>query len=735
MSTLLVAARRYSALGLSIIPWRYNEGQKKPAVRWKKMQKTPWTDDEINAWWVQHPDHNVGVITGAVSNLIIIDCDDDDSVTWALENLPPTNYRVRTGRGVQFGFGHPGSPTKNMQKIGGLEMDLRGDGGYVALPPSIHKTGRPYEWETEGHPFRDLPTFDPAWLPVVAPTKPKLEVLAGGQVSRTNAYDRATRWMAKRDPAIEGQAGDHHTFVTAATLVRDFALPKSEAMELLLQWNQTCSPPWTEEQLLIKCNSALRSGSAAIGSKKTITPKAPVDLTDWASSVNPAAAPESPVFSNTDMGNARRLVLNANGLARFVYDASNWYVWDGKRFKPDDSGAAVRLAKDTVNQIPKEVIGLDSDSAVAAKRKFHHASQAAGRITAMLSLAASEPTIPAMTTDFNTDKWKLNAHNGVVNLRTGKLGPHEPAGMHSQLADTSYFKQACPIWMNFLTTVFDGNAELIHYIQQLAGYTLTGDVNEHLFLYCYGTGRNGKSTFLGTMMSLLGDYAAKAAPKLLIDKRAEPHPTELLSLRGQRMVLCGEVKTGDRLDEGKLKDLSGGESVRARGMRQDFFDFEPVHKLWLTGNNKLRIIANDPGMWDRLKLLPFTVYIKPEQRDPELLSKLKLEAPGILYWAVQGCRSYLQQGFKEPKCVTDAVNEYRTDEDMFGQFFDEICITDNKYARTSRAKLRSAYANWCSDNGVNPISARAVSSRLKEYGFKSTSSGERQWVGLGLRII
>ena len=252
----LRAARFYARSGLSVLAWRYTDGAKRPAHAWKTMQDFPQTVDDVTAWWRAHPDDNVGIVTGAISNLVIVDCDDDAAIAWVEDNLPPTDWIVQTGRGRQYGYRHPGEQVKNRAHIAGMALDLRGDGGYVSAPPSVHKSGAVYSWI--GKPWLDgaqIPTFDPAWLPpdpqrVTPPREPMPQ-----GVSDASRLRGAAAWFAQREPAIAGQGGRHWTLKTtarAATLGVSFA----DALDLLRGWNANCQPPWPESDL----QEFLRSG-------------------------------------------------------------------------------------------------------------------------------------------------------------------------------------------------------------------------------------------------------------------------------------------------------------------------------------------------------------------------------------------------------------------------------------------------------------------------------------------
>ena len=252
------AAMEYSRCDLSVLPWRYAEGdKKKPSVKWKAMQNTAWTQRQCADWWRRNPGDNVGIITGAISGVIVVDCDNDAAVAWADTHLPDTDWRVTTGRGVQLGYRTPrdGAYVGCRTKIGGMELDLRGDGGYVSMPPSIHKTGAEYRWQRgpQHHAIVWLPRFDPAWLPSAPAPEPRLPPAWSGT---SDAARKAEAWMRKREPAVSGAGGHDHAVKTAWALAQ-MGLDLDQAWPLLDAWNQTCAPPFTERELVKMLLSAL----------------------------------------------------------------------------------------------------------------------------------------------------------------------------------------------------------------------------------------------------------------------------------------------------------------------------------------------------------------------------------------------------------------------------------------------------------------------------------------------
>lgn len=259
VATCHEAAVAYASAGLSVLPWRYIDGGKRPTVRWGELQQRRWSVAEADAWWSGRGAADaVGVVTGAISDLVVLDCDDDDAAAWALDALPPTPWMVRTGRGLHLGYGHPGARVGNRTRIGGLALDLRGDGGYVAMPPSRHRSGAIYRWVGDGDHRSPRPTFSASWLP--APPRPAAwSVPPPAAPGSAECMRRGEAWMRHREPAIEGCGGHDHTRATAWALAR-MGLAWDQAWPLLAAWNATCLPPWPDDELARLLLSALAKG-------------------------------------------------------------------------------------------------------------------------------------------------------------------------------------------------------------------------------------------------------------------------------------------------------------------------------------------------------------------------------------------------------------------------------------------------------------------------------------------
>ena len=410
-------------------------------------------------------------------------------------------------------------------------------------------------------------------------------------------------------------------------------------------------------------------------------------------------------IQDSDISNARRLAAKHGADLKFTPERG-WLVYDGRRWAVDDKAIEVQArAKDTAMAIFDEIKDApDRD----ARMRHAKRSQSKNSIEAMIWLARSEPGIPARLTDLDRDGWQFNVANGTIDLRTGTIRPHAREDLISNVVDIVYDPHAtCPLWDAFLWRVLDHNADLCGYLRRFVGYLLVGDTTEQSLHFLFGLGANGKSVFCEVLMRLLGDYALAASPDLIMLKKYGGIPNDIARLRGVRAAMMNETSQGARFDEAKLKDLTGGDTLTARFLHQEFFDFEPTHRIVIRGNHKPAISGTDEGIWRRLRLVPFTVQIPPDEQDRNLLRKLQAELPGILNWALQGCLEWQADGLKPPAIVAAAVAEYRAESDTLGRFIAECCQT-RSLAQVKSSSLFKAYQEFC----FKRLSGRDATARL-----------------------
>ncbi|NQT12370.1 MAG: DNA primase, partial [Planctomycetes bacterium] len=439
-------------------------------------------------------------------------------------------------------------------------------------------------------------------------------------------------------------------------------------------------------------------------------------------------------YKLTDLGNAQRLVEQHGEDLHFCHPWGKWLGWDKKRWAIDQTGEVERRAKATIRSMYAEAAG-EADGATR-KLLVSHAtrSESAARLAAMVKLAESEPGIPVLPGELDGDPWAFNCLNGTIDLRTGRLRPHRREDMITKLAPVEYPGEGdaeCPVWESFLDAIFCGRLPLISFVWRLCGYALTGSVRDHILGILYGRGSNGKSTFVEALLAMLGeDYGLKAPGDFLTIKR-DAHPTALADLFGKRLVVSVETEDGRRLAESQVKELTGADTLRARRMREDFWQFQPTHKLLLATNHKPEVRGTDLGIWRRLRLIPFDRTFTPDEQDKELAEKLRGELPHILRWCVQGCLDWQQRGLGEPEEVAEATASYRDEQDVVGQFIVERCVVDQE-ARVRAGDLYAAYEKHAEAAREFVLSQRKFGDRMTERGYERKRSGGLWYTGIGL---
>ena len=457
---------------------------------------------------------------------------------------------------------------------------------------------------------------------------------------------------------------------------------------------------------------------------------------------------EGPASMFSDTANAFRIVHHMGSYLLYVRGLG-WHVWDGARWRLDALDArrhVGRLGQIVMGEVAammakaakiEDRARADRERELAEKLlKFAGQAENVAKIDA--AMKAAEPLLRADADKLDADPWALGCTNGVLDLRTGTLRTPDPQYLITKSTGVAYdAAAAAPTWDAFLARIFRSRPELPAFLQRLAGLWLTGLTDPPFLAVLYGVGANGKSTMVNAVSHAMGEYASAAPPGLLMAKYGQSHPTELASLQGQRFVVAAESREGGRLDEERIKALTGSDAITARRMREDFYTFLPTHKLALMTNHKPVVRGMDEGIWRRLLLIPFDEVIPEAERDPGLTARLRAEAPGILRWMVEGARLLHENGgrFDLPASVKDATRDYRSESDVIGEFLAETCTEDRKGEILSSA-LYGQYKVWCEDNGERAITQKALALRLKDRGFVGDKDkrGNRVWRGLQSRV-
>lgn len=446
--------------------------------------------------------------------------------------------------------------------------------------------------------------------------------------------------------------------------------------------------------------------------------------TEYNVSVGQKKPPKTKYYSFDDTGNADRFYDRFSGVLRFNYTNKNWMVYDQRRWKPDDIGSVNRLC-DEVIQTMKDELPLYSDDEDTEKSFLKHLKSSRNNKAKTSMIKEMQHRVPIVPAELDRDINLLNTPNGILNLRTGELTDHDPEKYISKISTTEYTDTSdCPNWKKFLDDIFLGDADLISYIQKAVGYSLTGSTVEQCAFFCFGTGRNGKSTFLDAISEIMGDYASNIQPETLMVKQGpQGANSDIARLKGSRFVTTVEPNEGVRLNEGLVKQLTGGDRVTARHLYGNEFEFTPEFKMWMGTNHKPIIRGADIGIWRRIHLIPFAAKIPDECIDKNLKYKLRAEYPAILKWAVDGTLIWQREGLKMPKAVEDAVSEYKSEMDVISAFVeDELMPTDGE-VRSS--ELYHRYSEWASENNQYKMSSTKFGT---EFGKKFEKIRKRDGV-------
>lgn len=396
----------------------------------------------------------------------------------------------------------------------------------------------------------------------------------------------------------------------------------------------------------------------------------------------------------TDLGNAERLADRHGHELRYGHETGQWLVWSGKRWEIDQKGTVMAKAALTARSIYQEAAKCPDPDRARLVGQWAGKSESRHRLEAMIALAKSQRAIAIKSEQLDSEYWLFNVLNGTIDLRTGQLRPHDPADLITKIANTDFRPGApCPRWHAFLDRVFNCDLALIQFVQRWCGMSLTGDIREQLLVIFYGQGNNGKNVLLDTVCGIMGDYASTAPPELLTVSKQREHPTEIADLWGRRLVIASETEEGASLRLQLIKRLTGDARLKGRFMRQDFFEFPRTHKLILVTNNRPKVSENTEAAWRRIRLIPFNVVVPPEERDPTLIDKLRVEWPGILAWMVQGCLDWQREGLGQPSAVSEATASYRQEEDILAEFLADYCVMSPN-SLVSRIGIHRAYQIW-----------------------------------------
>ena len=456
---------------------------------------------------------------------------------------------------------------------------------------------------------------------------------------------------------------------------------------------------------------------------------------------HPPSTPPGEPPPLTDLGNAERFVAQHAERARYCHSAGAWYIWDKRRWERDATAEVMRLAHKTVRGMAAELATCRTKLAKKALRSWINSSESNSRLNAMLTQAGAVLPVPVTLGELDADPWLLNVKNGIVDLRTGALLSHDPAKLLTKIAPVDYDPSArSELWERFLRESTGGDDDLIAFLQRAVGYTLTGDTREEKLFFVHGPTNSGKSTFLEALKATLGEYSMTADFETFLARSfvGGPRP-DIARLAGARFVVSIEVDEGKKLAEGLVKQITGGDTISARFLYREEFEFRPQFKLWLAANHAPEVKHDDDAMWRRILKLPFELTVPKEKRDPKLKATLADPAQSgaaILAWAVQGCLEWQRQGLAVPFRVELATEEYRRKQDPLAGFVASYCVLGDELWAPAGA-LRRIYEQWSKEAGTQLLNGSAWSGALETHGCTSERRRvlgklARGWKGIGL---
>lgn len=676
---------------------------KHPLVRGGFLAAT--TDlSQIITWHKQWPDANWGMRTGdrklGGSGILVVDIDRKNNgfEAWDMLTLGHPDREdtitVLTGnKGQHRWYLYPAGMNigSSASKLG-VGIDIRANGGYVVIPPS--KTSHPYEFELS--PEDTSLNKPPEWL-VEDLRKVSLPSSASPTIP-----------AALRIGNDIPQGSRHASLLTAAGALRRTGMTTVEITAAL---------------------KTIRDQRFSDGDHP-VTDDEIEDIANWVDTKDRS-------YALSDLGNAERFIEQHSEDVRYCYEWDKWLVWDGRRWKVGDQASLMRLAHSTVISIYQEATNTLDDKKRAAIASHAIKSQAAHRIDAMCKLI--KPYLVVRPDQLDQHLEYLNVTNGVIDLRTGDLLPHDRDHMITKLVEVEYDTNApYDEWEKFLELVTGGDKDLQLFLGTAVGYTLTGRTDEHALFFLYGVGANGKTTFTETIRRLIGDGSVRVDIESLMQSfsRGQTASPYVAQLAGTRLALASEIPENRKLNESLIKDLTGGDSITARFLFANPFTFTPTHKLWIFGNHKPKILGTDEGIWRRLKIIPFKVTIPPEERRPlhEVLDTFASEMQGILAWAVTGSILWHNHGLKKVDAVEKATSEYRSEQDLVQQFLEERCEMNSKYL-VLKDELYKAWRKWCEDTGETDAMRRSkkwLTQQMTRRGFDHGGAGNKCLKGLRL---
>lgn len=653
----------------------------------------------IRGWHERWPEANWGMRTGDTSQggagILVVDIDRKSGgfETWDQLRLvnpePIETIAVSTPNDGQHNwFEYPtGHVIKSGAGVLGPGVDIRANNGYVLVPPSQLK--KTYKFEINPNDAAISPL--PGWILAV----------------------------------LDGRAKEEEKATPAARVAK--GVKQGERHGILVELAGGLRRTGFDEEMITRVLKTTRDEKFATGDH----PVEDVEIEEivkWILS-------KTQEYHFTDLGNKDRFLARHSQDVRYCYETEKWMVWDGQRWCPNNLADLISRGHETVQAIYTEAANCtDVDHRKNIARHAIH-SEARAKIDNMLYCA--QPYVAIKPDELDAQPMLLNVRNGIINLATGELIPHERGYYLSKFVDVEYHPKAeCPKWLAFMDLITAGDQEEEYFLQKAVGYSLTGRTDEHCLFFLLGSGANGKTTFTELLRRLFGEYSTRVDIEAFMSNwnlgtAATPY---VAGLAGARFALASETEENRKWNEALIKEITGGDALTARFLHTNPVTFKPVHKLWVYGNHEPKVTGTDLGFWRRMRVVPFEVTIPEEIRRPmaEVIQEFEGELQGILAWAVLGCLLWQSDGLPLTGAVKDATMKYRTEQDLVQQFIDEKCKLHPNFT-VSKDVLYTRWCNWLEENGEDAAMLhrkRWFVQKVISRGFKPCGDGRKKLAGI-----
>ncbi len=711
-----MGALKYHTDGYTVIPIPY--GNKAPIIRgWPERTTEDFDETEYAN------QTNIGIVLGDASGgLVDIDLDCEEALAIADRFLPDTRMIFGRTSKPKSHWIYRVEKCVNSKKYEyeGTLVEYRANGSQTVFPPSQHPDSENIRFDVEEQPSA---ISNEALLSAV------------GKLAAACLLAKYWHEKQRHQPAL-ALAGsllnagwteeETKHFIESVCIAAgdDDISDRMKAVETTYQNKQEGKPitgtPKLAEMLDNKVVSKVREWLGISNEVVVIRPQLPTLLGE--TGIEEAF---------TDSALSDEFASQYNNTVRFCPDYNKWMIWDGKCWRIDDRRGVTLLIEGINRQKVRDFTTVARHNEIQYAAKCLHSS----RIHSIADLSKGKMILQKKELDSNL--WLFNCNNGVLDLRTGRLLPHDPSLKLSYISPVDYDPQAqCPKFLEFLHQIMMDRKDIVNFLQRAAGYSMTGSTGEHCFFILNGNGRNGKSTLVDVLRHIMGDYAGSLPSQSLLAQKYDGIPNDLAALSGRRFVCASEINEHKRLDEAKIKMMTGGEQITARFLNKEWFSYNPQFKIWLSTNVLPEINERNEGIWSRIHCIPFDRFFRPEERDMDLKEKLIAEAPGILSWMLHGCLEWQSTGLNPPAEVLASTKRYREDMDYLSAFFEARIVVDPQ-GEITKSALYEAFSNWHDSSWEGDTAAPKQNSFGRQIAKKNIEEGRdkkgnRCWKGIRL---